>query len=299
VDVGGAILMKTNATGTVQWSKMFGGVKDEFYSICQTSDLGYVVAGYSPANGNGSFLLKTDSLGGAQWFKAWDPAVAAYPSTTFQTADGGYIVAGSRGSYTNASGHGADAYIFKLDNTSNLVWGTKFPGSGGHTVAMTADGGYVLAGDANMRQKGILVCKTDANGNSCAGTPFTPVFLSPPLPPSALSMAGVAMPLTTTVLGGSPSSLSINDTAYCALVTAIQEPLRTSNALSVYPNPANDELTISGTEFIERADIYNAVGALQFSSKRSRINTSALTAGMYFIRVYQVNGMSTLKFIKQ
>ena len=56
-------LLKTDASGNLQWIKTFGGVYfDVAYSVQQTSDGGYIVAGYTLSFGAGGldvFLLET------------------------------------------------------------------------------------------------------------------------------------------------------------------------------------------------------------------------------------------------
>ena len=61
-------LVKVDSSGAYQWSKTYGGANIEWgYSIKQTYDNGYAIAGYTNSYGAGGYdvyLLKTDSLGG-------------------------------------------------------------------------------------------------------------------------------------------------------------------------------------------------------------------------------------------
>jgi len=64
---GDVYLIKTNASGDTLWTKTYGGMNDDFgYSVRQTSDGGYIVAGLTGSFGAGSddvYHIKTDANG--------------------------------------------------------------------------------------------------------------------------------------------------------------------------------------------------------------------------------------------
>jgi hypothetical protein len=57
------------------WNRTYGGVDDDsFYSIVQTSDGGYVVAGRTSSFGSGKYdgwLIKTDENGSVLWDRTY------------------------------------------------------------------------------------------------------------------------------------------------------------------------------------------------------------------------------------
>jgi len=79
------------------------------------------------------------------------------------------------------------------------------------------------------------------------------------------------------------------------------------NTISLYPNPTSNQLTIKlgdANDLPDTYEIYNMLG--QIISKRSisnsadlTINASALSNGMYFIRISKENSATTLQFIKR
>jgi len=130
-------VLKLGPLGTVQWQKTYGGSsRDNAYSIHQSSDGGYVVAGVTESFGVGLgdlWMLKVDSAGAVEWQKSsggtkWD---AAY---SIQSSDGGYVVAGFGSSVSvlkvDANGEipDCDAIVTSLgtvSDTSAAVAGTS------------------------------------------------------------------------------------------------------------------------------------------------------------------------------
>ena len=81
----------------------------------------------------------------------------------------------------------------------------------------------------------------------------------------------------------------------------------TANSIQLYPNPTRSNMTISVSNATETPDtysIYNTIGqqiALQKIKSNSdlTINTSALSAGVYFIKLSKGTSTKTLRFIKE
>jgi hypothetical protein len=165
-------LVKTDASGSLQWSKTYGGSGDEeAYSLVLTSDGGYVLAGYTTSSiggGRDSWLVKTDASGTMQWNKTYGAAGDNEAHSVIQTSDGGYALAG----YTDSTGAGgADFYLVKTDPAGNMQWNRTYGGVGddeAYSLIQTSDGGYALAGYTTSSSAGVYnfwLVKTDANGN--------------------------------------------------------------------------------------------------------------------------------------
>ena len=111
----------TNAGKTITWAKTFGGSGDDkAYSIQQTKDGGYIVAGYTNSFGAGDddfLIIKLDKSGNKEWAKTFGEMDGDYACSIQQTKDGGYIVAGWTKSF-GARGRGF--LIIKLDKSGNI-----------------------------------------------------------------------------------------------------------------------------------------------------------------------------------
>ncbi len=76
-----------------------------------------------------------------------------------------------------------------------------------------------------------------------------------------------------------------------------------SNDISLYPNPALNDLTISATEFIERVSVYSLSGQLVIDKKintnEDTLDVSNLQSGMYLVQIMSNGKLETKKFIKR
>lgn len=68
--------------------------------------------------------------------------------------------------------------------------------------------------------------------------------------------------------------------------------------ISIYPNPAQNQLNVTSTENINKTELYNITGLLALSTTETTIDISSLNQGIYFVRVYTIQGITTQKIIK-
>ena len=155
-------VVKLDAVGTMQWQKAYGGGGDDFaYSIEQTFDSGFVVAGRTGSgdgdvtNNNGFedyWIVKIDSIGNIEWQKSYGGTQNDGAYSIKQTTDSGYVVAGSAASNDSdvtGSNGGEDYWILKLTPVGDMQWQKTFGGSSQekcHSIRQTVDGGYILGG---------------------------------------------------------------------------------------------------------------------------------------------------------
>ena len=162
-------IVKLDRQGVIEWQKTYGGqYADLLRSMEQTSDNGYILAGYSnsPISGDKTegnkgagdyWVLKLNNTGEIQWQKAYGAEGDDQPYVIHQTKDGGYIIGGNSNSSSALSsqggivGNGTDYWILKLDEEGEVVWSKTF--DFGKVDILTSlvennDGTYLIGGHA-------------------------------------------------------------------------------------------------------------------------------------------------------
>ncbi len=180
-------IIKTDSLGSIRWDKRYGGTgNDEIYSLQQTNDNGYILAGYSwsgisgdksennhgPANTSDYWIVKIDSVGNKLWDKDFGGVAREEEfGNVVQTTDKGYLMAGS--SYSDATGNKSEVnlgveqtWVVKIDSLGNKQW-DKTVFTAGHDESgialQTKDGCYAFA---NYSNSGIGGYKTQLNRDS-------------------------------------------------------------------------------------------------------------------------------------
>jgi Secretion system C-terminal sorting domain len=134
----------------IKFERAYVGTGYNFgYSVTQTFDNGYAVAGSTTGIGNGStdiYLLKTDSLGIIQWEKTFGGINIDQAFSIQETKDSGLVIAG----FTNSFGNGGyDIYVVRTNSLGDTIWTKTYGGSNwdfGYSIEQTADSGFVITG---------------------------------------------------------------------------------------------------------------------------------------------------------
>ncbi|NAY91558.1 hypothetical protein GTQ34_06485 [Muricauda sp. JGD-17] len=192
-------LLKLDSDGNLQWSKTYGGSKDDRgQAVIQTTDGGYAIVGYAMSeDGDGTnnegfhdnWILRLDASGNMLWEQSFGFSGHDHSYDVVQTEDGGFFFAGfldvtqsngagnfGRGAYLTRHGVG-EFWGTKLDADGNLQWRRYFGGTNNdraHGVVQADDGGFVMAGFSESddfdisNTKGsydFWVVKVDKNGS--------------------------------------------------------------------------------------------------------------------------------------
>lgn len=166
-------VVKVNHLGSKVWSKTFGGAEtDRFYSVRETSDGGFIVAGEQSSWGRGGsdgWVVKLDSAGGKVWSKTFGGVSDDTFRSVRETDDGGCVVGGYESSWGAGS---TDGWAVKLDSDGVKEWSDTFGGTDSDyflNVGSTTDGGWVFAGHESSWGAGSAdgwVVKLDSGGAS-------------------------------------------------------------------------------------------------------------------------------------
>jgi hypothetical protein len=163
-------LVKIDAYGNLEWSKTYGGESYEIaYSLVETPDGGYAMAGYTNSFGvarHDCWLVKTDSAGNMEWNKTYGGAQYDGAYSVIVTSDGGFILAGYKDLQSNFVG--ANFWLIKTDAYGNMLWNKTYSKytDKAYCVIETTDGGFALAGATGFwSNNNIWVVKTDEYGN--------------------------------------------------------------------------------------------------------------------------------------
>ncbi|MBL3547727.1 T9SS type A sorting domain-containing protein [Chryseobacterium sp. KMC2] len=280
-------ILRLNADGgVVFWKKSFGGLyPDQALSMVKTSDGGFIMAGQSFSTdgdvtgnhgGTDYWIVKIDEAGNLQWQKALGGTKLDRAYSIIQSSDGGYLVVGNTISTDGqVAGYHApinpgpgelppsfDYWAVKLSAIGNIQWQKCIGGSESDeasSVIQTADGGYVIAGSSKSNNG-------DVTGNHGDYDAW--------------------------VVKLAPEHLATSEIAKEASVTA-----------TIFPNPAKDYVTLKLDYFTPsmEATITDMLGKTVHQQKleglKTKINTSHLEKGVYFLNVLGGTQKTTKKFI--
>jgi len=169
-------LVKTDNQGITQWTRNYGGVwYEDAYSVMQTPDNGYIIAGTTSSFGAGLddfYLVKTDDQGDTLWTHTYGGVDNEQSRCLLQTSDGGYIVGGYTTSFVP---YGWGMYLVKTDDQGDTLWTHVYSAPqeeadvlGAYAILQTSDSCYLIAGYALVpcMTADMLVIKTNSVGDT-------------------------------------------------------------------------------------------------------------------------------------
>lgn len=291
-------LIKTNATGEIGWQKSYGGTLHEYgYSVSQTTDGGFIVAGSTASYGAGSndiALLRTDSLGNLMWASTYGGSDAEEGNSVIQLQDLGFLVVG----YTRSFGAGGfDTYVIRTDSLGVLQWSRIYGGPNddvGQQASVTGDGGYMITGGTSSYGEGssdLYIIGIDSMGESgCHQQGVTTSASSAPVSVGLLALqAGhggvVADPPTIT---GNTTSVQSDLCAGSSAITKAHHP-----GVDIYPSLVSTCLHLEqSSDLAFDIKIYNALGQLVYASSIRPHSTELIDMSQYSEGLYYVSALA-------
>ncbi|MCT8340618.1 T9SS type A sorting domain-containing protein [Flavobacteriaceae bacterium TK19130] len=261
-------VIKTDATGNLEWQKTFGGSESETgFDVLELPDGGYRIIGDSEsADGDISnpkgfydiWMLKLDANGTLLSEKSYGGNSNESASTLLLTDDG-YIISGfslsSTGDVSNNYGNN-DVWVLKINEGEEIEWEKNYGGTHSDTAqAMT------FGSDGNL-------------------TFFAQTF-------------------------SEDIDVSENQGERDYWIVKLEEILSNNSVeifnVKVYPNPASDVLFIEASIPIATLQLLNVLGqTVHSASKTSQLDVSGVSKGGYFLRIRFEDGASaTQKIIIQ
>ena len=198
-------LVKTDSLGNVEWNQSYGGENtEEAYSLVQTSDEGFALAGYyyTDMGGNDFWVVKTDSQGSMEWTYG-GAGYAGIAYSIIETSEGRLAVAGTNGltvidsvglGFRAEGANGVDCRgvietddggfllacriksidsaghelgVIKVDSEGKQVWNRTYGEGYANAIISTNDGGFALVGYTyqGYGNDDFLLVKCDNSGN--------------------------------------------------------------------------------------------------------------------------------------
>jgi hypothetical protein len=263
---GDVLLIKLDASGNIEWSKMIGDgnvALNTCRSIIQTSNGNYLMSGYTGIGGGNEegLLMMLDNIGNTIWSKQYAVGDSIeHIRFINEVTPNKYIAVGYTKDLVSAVGD-YDVYFLQINNNG-------FSGGCNESTITYSNSTHTLP---------------TISGAPSSSTNFT-----------------------TSIISGSTTLVySQNNLCDSTLFTSINENnFVESEYFRVYPNPATEELTLEFFKnhiYSGQIKIFNSIGELfrEISIASSiEINITDLPNGLYFIQLDSYP-QQTIKFIKQ
>jgi hypothetical protein len=186
------IAAKFDGNGDLVWMKNIGGTDDEeFYSVTQSGDGGFVAVGSSYSQdagfkttrgGTNCIIVKLGADGSTLWSRVLGSSGNDHFSSVALGADGGYVAMGfaeNRDGDFPGGKYGNNYVLVKYNAAGNRVWtkrGDDASSMNLECLRKTPDGGYIATGTTSRRLAGrseweenywyeVAVARFDSNGN--------------------------------------------------------------------------------------------------------------------------------------
>ncbi|HRH67095.1 MAG TPA: T9SS type A sorting domain-containing protein [Bacteroidia bacterium] len=307
-------ITKFDSSGHILWSKRYGTISADWaYAIRKTSDGGYIVAGVSTVNTAGGTdlnIFKLDSSGTVSWNYNYGSLQYERPSSIVETSSGNFVVAGFTNIGDSVNIINQDL-LMEIDANGTIIWAHTFGDitatSECNSMISTGDG-YALAGYTIGFQTGNIgdayFVKTDTAGFSDCYEANFPVIKTTNTFTDSTGASEQMITLNESNIGLN-TTLQVNQFGQICFTNATSE-IQNANRFSLYPNPAQEYLTVRFDEnqnstLLSIKDITGRV--LQKESLQNqnevKLQLKNFTPGIYLLSVENGQTVRSSRFIRQ
>lgn len=222
-----AVLVKFDATGTVQWSSIYDNAlgDEQLNDVVEVAD-GYVAVGNTTSSGAGSrdaLILKVDFNGNQLWSRTYGSAGSEFSAGIAELANGNLMVAARSDGYTVEDG----ILILQLTDLGNLVSSDLVDGNGdeslwsaGKQIAINNAGNVAVVGYTDSYSSSTilnpLVIRSDTLQQfSCSTIPVTVTPGTPAITTNGYSLVNSAQTFSHTAPATVEQVASLIDSSQC------------------------------------------------------------------------------------
>jgi len=151
-------IIKTDAYGSKEWSRVYGGKKDDYgWGVTESFDKGFVITGETFSFGSGQndiYVIKIDSLGNKIWDNFFGGLGQEVGYAISNHNDGGYLIAGQTQSYGKGS---SDGIILKINPDGKKEWEKYYGGKGFdsfNSILKDDKDNYIISGSSRSFAEG-------------------------------------------------------------------------------------------------------------------------------------------------
>ncbi|MEO5642217.1 MAG: T9SS type A sorting domain-containing protein [Bacteroidia bacterium] len=265
-----------------------------------------MICGYNN-NSNGAQLIyyfnsSTNIIGGAKF---------SHPTQNQTTFEDIAEVSNGKTIVTGTLNDSPSKYLYmELSATGTILWQNKSTGLNGPTlsgsnvgIARNANGTFTNFGACYGDGRTIAIIDSLGNGY-CNAIPSTIISSIPDAYTSVTATPIISGPTIQMVaVTNASTTFTVSATTICGTV-GIEHIIPEFAQLSTYPNPSNDEITISiGGQQLMNAEVVfrNVLGEQVMAVKTSSpgIDISGLKAGVYLIELMMDGKRSVGRFVKE
>jgi hypothetical protein len=314
-------VVKLGELGEIQWQRCLGGSGyEQIVGVKQTTDGGFLCIGQtSSIDGDvgqyygfdDAWLVKLNANGFVQWEQNFGGSANDYFNSIHQNADGSLILVGqTESSDIDLSGQhkgNKDAWVVKTTSNGSILWSKSFGGTKadnfkkvvgnsngelicqGQTYSNDIDVSGYHGGNSNLYGDVWVVKILECSDNTNSSSTITQTANN------SYTLNGQTYTQSGTYTQVIPNANGCDSTITLNLIinnSSLDEVI--NSAISIYPNPASNQITIAYVGQIQKVEIMDAKGTKVYSSnenKKEIMLPSSMQTGYYMLLVHTQEGV--------